>query len=156
MALKLPFKNREPGRPEKAEEEDIRTAFGNVARMEKNRHPADKYLTHPHLELEHKDVLAEVQKYVDEAERQLKNYLPGYETFPKAARRAILDIVYNRGVGHFGPKKNYEIRKAVLVRDWKHAAEHVPRDGQASRRQWRLDCFAYAQAYEDSKKTPTS
>jgi GH24 family phage-related lysozyme (muramidase) len=156
LAVKLPFKSREPGKPEKADEDDIRKAFGNVARMQKGLHPADRYLTHPHLELEHTDVLAEVQKYVDTAKDYLNKVLPGFDHFPKAARRAILDIVYNRGAGHFGPKKNYEIRKAVLVRDWKRAAEHVPRDGQASRRQWRMDCFAYAQAFDDSKKGGTA
>jgi GH24 family phage-related lysozyme (muramidase) len=159
-ALTLPFKNLETGKP--ASETEIRAAFDKIVVMPPKLEAA-KYETHPRLELEEKYMRQMVRDFIDgKALPALKGNFPEWESFPKCARRALLDIAYNCGPAFFDdhkpkqPAKAPKLRAAVLAKKWDVAAAEVPQGGRAERRQWRTDLLTFAHRLGGGKLAPVS
>jgi GH24 family phage-related lysozyme (muramidase) len=146
-ALALPLKNLATDEP--ADQPTIREAFTKVASMPRGKNSED-YLTHPLLTITEEEARRLLREEVEtKVLPALAREFPKFRDFPKCARRALVDILYNCGAAylsrgeppHHGPK----LRAAVLAEDWARAAKEVPERGRVSRRQWRQDLFNYAQ-----------
>ena len=145
-----------------ADDDAKRSTFNKVVVMAPKM-PSDNYQTQPRLALRKEDADALVRAFLDQkASPALTRNFPDYSTFPKSARRAMVDILYNCGPGFLdsasksNPEKNParapQMRAAILARNWTVAAEQVPKAGRAERRQWRMDLFNFAQTLEDLQK----
>jgi GH24 family phage-related lysozyme (muramidase) len=160
QTLALPFYYR--GTDNKAEAKDIREVFNKVVAMPAKL-PSTNYQTRPDLELKPADIRALVRDFIDnKALKALTRNFPDFNTFPKCARRAMVDIAYNAGAGFFNdstpkvPAKAPKMRAAILAQDWKKASAEVPVKGRAERKQWRQELFDYAQTLKDRKQERTS
>ena len=145
-----------------ADDDTKREVFGKIVVMAPKMTAAD-YKTQPRLALKREDVHAMVRTFLDEkAWPALKRNFPDYKEFPKCARRAMIDILYNAGPGFLdagtpkNPPKAPKMREAILAKDWKTAAKEVPVKGRAERRQWRIDLFNYAQTLKDRQQERVS
>jgi GH24 family phage-related lysozyme (muramidase) len=159
--LTLPFKNLETGK-KPAEADDIRAVFEKVVVMPRGLE-SSKYETHPRLELEEADMRQMVRDFIDNnALKALKANFPEWESFPKCARRALLDIAYNCGPAFFDdskpkhPAKAPKLRAAVLAKKWDVAAAEVPKGGRAERRRWREELLTFAHRLGGGKLEPVS
>jgi GH24 family phage-related lysozyme (muramidase) len=159
--LQLPFLNLDNDK-KPAEKEEIRAAFNKVMVMPAKMGPSN-YLTHPRLELTAEYIRDMVRDFVNnKAIPALKRNFPNYDHFPKCARRALIDILYNCGPGFLNdstPKaaaKAPKMRAALLAQDWKKVSSEVPTAGRAERRKWRMDLLDFAQTWKDAQKAPQS
>jgi hypothetical protein len=142
--------------------DEIRAAFEKVVLMPPGL-DASKYETHPRLELDDAFVRQMVRDFVDsKALPALRRNFPEWDSFPKCARRALLDIAYNCGPAFFDdskpkhPAKAPKLRAAVLAKKWEVAAQEVPSKGRAARRQWRMDLLNFAHRLGSGKLEPMS
>jgi GH24 family phage-related lysozyme (muramidase) len=145
-----------------ADDDLKRTVFGKIVAMAPKMQAAS-YETQPRLAMKRADVHAMVQAFLDQkAWPAVKRNFPDYKKFPKCARRAMIDILYNAGPGFLdagtlkNPPKAPKMREAILAQDWKTAAKEVPAKGRAERRQWRIDLFNYAQKLKEQQKERVS
>ena len=145
-----------------ADDDLKRTVFGKIVAMAPKMQAAS-YQTQPRLAMKREDVHAMVKTFLDEkAWPAIKRSFPNYKDFPKCARRAMIDILYNCGPGFLdagtpdAPPKAPKMRAAILATDWKSAAKEVPAKGRAERRQWRIDLFNHAQVLKDHQQERVS
>ena len=151
-ALRLDFKYKDGDRELKADESLVRRIFNRVSKMPAGKFWAD-YATSPLLVLDNGVILGLARDYaMTGAIPHLQGTFPKFHLFPKAARRAILDIAYNAGI-YFFDKKTLRIRAAILAEDWTRAAAEVPTGGRKERQDWRRQLFTHAAAV---KATTTS
>jgi GH24 family phage-related lysozyme (muramidase) len=151
----LPFQNMDAGRP--ATPQEITEAFNKVVAMPPKM-TATRYATRPKIALTDAFIEAQTKKrFENEFLKSIKNGLPDFETYPRAARRGIVDVTYNVGISvPLGTNSKWSaFLTAVKARKWAAAAaectKNKPVDGNAQRTQWREDLFRYA-AKVDWKK----
>ncbi len=160
MAAKgLPFQNMDTGKP--ATEAEIERAFRGVQALPKAMW-ATEYALRPSIALTDQTIRALAkERLVGEFLPHLERYFPDFHSYPRAARRGLLDIVYNVGVGKFPGKGNKpgkdflfdNFTKAARARNWTVAAENCHTSGTPENRNaWRKALFLYAATVE-AKKT---
>ncbi|MCY1014721.1 hypothetical protein [Pyxidicoccus sp. MSG2] len=145
-----PFQNMDAGRAATAAE--ITEAFNKVKAM-----PAKLFYT----EYAQRPKIALTDAYIKQLakERYEKEFLPAvksgfpdFETYPRSARRGILDVTYN--VGTSVPTKWTNLIAAVKARNWTKASIECrtkPQNKEDTRNEWRKALFLYA-AKTDWKK----
>jgi GH24 family phage-related lysozyme (muramidase) len=142
-AEKLPFVHARSG--QLASREEIRAAFEQVTAMKPGRR-AEAYRVPGGLVLP-----VEISRQLAHA-RVESEFLPGlrrlypeYDSFPRPAQRALLDMAYNLGVG--GLRKFTNLKAAVERQDWGAAAEECQRRTcRDERNDWTRDMFLHAAA----------
>ncbi len=145
-----PFQNLDAGRA--ATPEEIADAFNRVQALARGM-PAVEYALRPKIGLTDayiKQVARE--RYEGEFLPALKRAYPQFETYPRAARRALIDLIYNVGIGM--PREFPTLSVAVKARDWTTAAKEGrtrAQNREDTRNHWRKDCFLYAARVD---KTP--
>ncbi|MFP2906314.1 hypothetical protein ACLESD_14870 [Pyxidicoccus sp. 3LFB2] len=138
-----PFQNVDLGRA--ATPEEITEAFNKVKAMHKGLFYTE-YAQRPKIALTDaysKQVAKE--RYDTEFLPAVKNGFPDFETYPRSARRAILDVTYNVGVSV--PTAWTKLIAAVKARNWTTAAVECrtkPQNPEDSRNEWRKALFLYA------------
>jgi GH24 family phage-related lysozyme (muramidase) len=147
-----PFVNMDTGKA--ATPQEITDAFNKVKAM-----PAKMFYTEyalrPKIALTDAYIkqLAKT-RYETEFLPAVKAGFPDFETYPRAARRGILDVTYNVGVSV--PKKWTNLIAAVKARDWQKASVECrtrPQNKEDTRNEWRKALFLHA-AKVDWKKKP--
>jgi len=149
VALTKEFTNRKTGKKlSDASDIDkalVRKTFATIRKMPKGQNWTN-YETSPLLELDDAKVEALAKAYFNE------RALPGmhatfgkahFDSFPKCARRAIIDIAYNAGPNFFGAKSPL-MRQAIVDTNWLAAANEVPKQGRPARKAWRQELLRYA------------
>ncbi|MCP3144947.1 hypothetical protein [Pyxidicoccus xibeiensis] len=94
-------------------------------------------------------------RYEEEFLPAVKAGFPDFETYPRAARRGILDVTYNVGISV--PKEWKKLIAAVKARNWTVASVECrtkPQNKEDTRNEWRKALFLHA-ARTDWKK-PTA
>ena len=131
-----------------ARPEEVENAYRTVAAMGIRKSHAE-FMLHPSIELT-TETLTELAK-----RRLKKEFIPGiekrfpdYTSLPKPARRCLVDMIYNLGVGKFGSKfdgKHSKFGPAVRRHDWQIAADqcHVS-SSRETRNAWRRAQFELA------------
>jgi len=130
-AQALPFKIG----PDPAKPDEVKDAFNAVAAMEGGKR-SDHYLRHPSLEISGKVAKELALTKLRDFVQQLQGHFPGFDDYPLPARRALVDMVYNLGLGHrartnrkgeYQPAKGLvgkfpSFTQAVEAGDWLRAA----------------------------------
>lgn len=159
MAAKaLPFQNMDTGKP--ATEAEIAKAFADVEKLPKAMRATD-YALRPTIALTDQTIRALAkERLLNEFLPHLERNFPGFHSYPRAARRGLLDIVYNVGTGKFPgrpnkPGKDFlfdSLTKAARARNWAVAAENCHTSGTPENRNaWRKALFLYAATIEARK-----
>jgi GH24 family phage-related lysozyme (muramidase) len=136
-------KSKQPVGPD-----EIAKAFDTVKKMAP-RQPHTAYRLTPSIELPDDELIPLAKR------RLTKEFLPGlkkrfsdFDSMPKPARRALIDMIYNLGVPNFGIKfdgKHCKFGPAVRRHDWNvAAAECDVSTSRKTRNQWRRAQFAHA------------
>ncbi|QSQ27255.1 hypothetical protein JY651_21090 [Pyxidicoccus parkwayensis] len=138
-----PFQNMDAGRA--ATPQEITEAYNKVKAM-----PAKlfytEYAQRPKIALTdaYSKQLAK-ERYEKEFLPAVKRGFPDFETYPRAARRGILDVTYN--VGPSVPTSWPKLIAAVKARNWTMAAVECrtqPQNKEDTRNEWRKELFLYA------------
>lgn len=154
----LPFQNMDEARVATAAE--VTEAFNKVMSLPPNlKYTA--YGMRPKIALTDADIKALAKgRYEGEFLKAIKNGLPDYETYPRAARRGIFDVAYNVGISvPLGSNTKWKaFLLAVKARKWEEAAKECnknkPDRGDEQRTVWREGLFRHA-AKVDWKKPAT-
>ena len=75
----------------------------------------------------------------------MKACFPDFETYPRSARRGLLDVTYNVGISV--PTKWTKLIAAVKARNWTTASVECrtkPQNAEDTRNEWRKALFLYA------------
>jgi len=125
-ATALEFKHKEGDNEATADESLIKRVFNMVSKMPAGKHWAE-YATSPLLVLDNGLVRSLAEDYaMNHAVPHLAGVFPKFHQYPKAARRAIVDVSYNCGI-YFFDKKTLRIRAAILAEDWEFVFRDVHR-----------------------------
>ena len=140
-----PFQNMDAGRA--ATPEEITEAFNKVKAMPKSLFYTE-YAQRPNIALTDAYIkqLAK-ERYEQEFLRAVKNGLPDFETYPRSARRGILDVTYNVGISVPTGAKWRHFITSVKARNWTKAAVDCrtrPQNREDRRNECRKDLFLYA------------
>jgi GH24 family phage-related lysozyme (muramidase) len=145
-AKTLGFLNAKTNHP--ASPQEVEEAFRSVLAKGKGK-SAGAYRLNPSIELP-------TEKIVELAKRRLtKEFLPGlkkrftdFSSLPKPARRGLIDMAYNMGLGKFGIEFDGKHRKfgpAVRRHDWDVAAKQCDvKTSRETRNAWRRAQFCLA------------
>jgi GH24 family phage-related lysozyme (muramidase) len=138
-----PFLNEDAARP--ATPEEIAEAFRKVKAMPKGLFYT-AYAQRPNIYIPdaYSKQLAK-ERYEKEFLPAVKSGFPDFESYPRAARRGILDVTYN--VGTSVPTKWTKLIKAVKARDWTTASVECrtkPQNAEDLRNEWRKSLFLHA------------
>ncbi|QRK11821.1 hypothetical protein JQX13_18225 [Archangium violaceum] len=154
----LPFMNMDTGKP--ATDAEIEKAFRGVMELPKAMR-ATEYALRPTIALTDQTIRALAKERLEgEFLPHLRRYFPDFDRYPRAARRGLLDIVYNVGVGKFPGKANKpgkeflfdNLTKAARARNWAVAAENCHTSGTPENRNaWRKALFLHAVTVEAKK-----
>jgi GH24 family phage-related lysozyme (muramidase) len=127
-AQALPFLlNNRPATPE-----EIAAEYARVDALPQGR-AAATYKTRAALELTQQTVDAKLLSVLENFEADLRAEFPHYDTFPKAIKLALLDMIYNlgpQGLFHGYP----HLISAIQTGNWSLAADHCTRRGPAPER----------------------
>lgn len=137
----LPFLNGDKA----ATAEEIASEFLRVSAMKKGQ-LAKFYVTSKALRLPADAIDEKLRSALLGFEGYLRSYLHGYDSFPDAAKLALLDMVYNLGPGRLFAEYPRLIA-AVERSDWRAAAAISARRGpSATRNTWTQQQFLNAGA----------
>jgi len=140
-AQALPFINASTNKT--ATKEEVATAFNAVSKM-KGALSADKYKLKPSIEINEQQAKDwAIARLKNEFLPQLRRFFKGFDNFPLPAREALIDMIYNMGIGHDkrivkAKKKGEEDKveparglasyvalvRAVRAEDWQTASLH--------------------------------
>jgi GH24 family phage-related lysozyme (muramidase) len=149
-AKSLGFLNAATHQPAKPEE--VEKAFNAVKSTAISKKKAI-YRQHPSIELP-AEKLAELAKarLTKEFLPNLKKRFPDFDSLPKPARRGLIDMIYNLGVGNFATQfdgKHSKFGPAVRRHDWDMAGQQCDvSSSRVSRNEWRRAQFQLAFAQE--------
>ena len=146
QAKKLPFINAAAGKT--ATPEEIETAFTAVSKMAKNRR-ATYYKQNPSIELNDETIKQmAIKRLKEEFVPGLRQLFHGFDGYPNPAKQALVDMVYNLGVG--GLKKFKKLIAAAEKGDWQEVANESHRTScREERNKWTRERFKKA-----AKATP--
>ncbi|QRK05952.1 hypothetical protein JQX13_38340 [Archangium violaceum] len=152
-AKKLPLQNMDAGRA--ATPEEIVTAFRAVKAM-RPKMRATEYAMRPTIALTDQDIRALLKKRLDtEFIPRIRDvvFKPDFDTYPRCVRRALLDMVYNVGIGAF-PNGFPKLTESVRARKWAVAAEQCRiKTGHETRNEWRKALYQYASVIDPPKRS---
>jgi GH24 family phage-related lysozyme (muramidase) len=149
-AQKLGFVKRVDGSAATAKE--IETDFNEVKKQPAAK-LAKSYKKHTHLDLPDKEIDTLLKDTASGFEKSLEDYYKDYASYPTPVKRALLDMVYNLGIGSDATKKHsatglhqYKTLKAAVESgDWKKASVNCHRKGPSEERNnWTRDLFLEA------------
>ena len=121
---------------------EIETDFNEVSKQTKGK-LASSYLKYTKLDLPDEVIDDLLKTVVDGFEADLQQAFAGYKTYPVAAKRALLDMIYNLGL--VGLLKFKKLKKSAEAGDWKKAASECRRNGPSDERNdWTRDRFLEA------------
>jgi GH24 family phage-related lysozyme (muramidase) len=139
-AQELPFVRRADGAA--ASPAEIAADFNAVASQAKGK-IASTYERYTALDLPDEAIAALLKTVVDGFEADLADAFAGYDSYPLAAKRALLDMIYNLGLA--GLLKFKKLKAAVEAGDWQGAAAQCHRNGPSQERNdWTRDQFLAA------------
>jgi GH24 family phage-related lysozyme (muramidase) len=139
-AQELPFEVRATGKAANAVEKA--TDYNNVKKQNAGM-LAQHYKRFTALDLPDQEIDRLLQERLTTFEDQLKKNFAGYETYPEPAQRALIDMIYNLGLG--GLLKFTKLKMAVEKHDWKVAATECKRHGISDdRNNWTQKLFEEA------------
>jgi GH24 family phage-related lysozyme (muramidase) len=117
------------------------------------------YKLDPSIELTDAEVISgAIKSLKKEFVKPLQGHFPDFDNFPCAARRVLIDMAYNAGVG--GTLKLRGVRHAVEHRDWAELAQHcefhtkassAQTKAQAGRAKWRRTLLSEAILEEEQQ-----
>ena len=138
QAKKLPFINTATGKT--ATPEEIETAFTAVSKMVKNRR-ATYYKQNPSIELNDETIKQmAIKRLKEEFVPELRQIFHGFDGYPNPAKQALVDMVYNLGVG--GLKKFKKLIAAAEKGDWQEVANESHRTSyREERNKWTRERF---------------
>jgi GH24 family phage-related lysozyme (muramidase) len=142
-AKKLPFIDTKTGKP--ATPEQIEAAFAKVDGMPEGMN-ASKYASATTLRLD-KAAIRELatDRLRNEFLPSLRRLFPKFDSYPAAAQKALVDMVYNMGAGKLA--KFVNLRAACEAGDWTRAATESHRAGaRDARNEWTHQMFLDAGA----------
>jgi GH24 family phage-related lysozyme (muramidase) len=142
-AKKLPFIDTKTGKP--ATPEQIEAAFAKVDGMPEGMN-ASKYASATTLRLD-KAAIRELatERLRNEFLPSLRRLFPKFDSYPEAAQKALVDMVYNMGAGKLA--KFVNLRAACEAGDWTRAATESHRAGaRDARNEWTHQMFLDAGA----------
>ena len=131
---------------------EIATDFTEVKKQPFGR-LASSYEKHTKLDLPDKVIDDLLKIEVSNFEKSLESYFKDYKTYPTNAKRALLDMIYNLGLGVKATKSHHAtglhqfkiLKAAVESGDWKKASENCHRVGPSeARNNWTRDRFIEA------------
>jgi GH24 family phage-related lysozyme (muramidase) len=151
-ATALPFMNRDTG--QRASEREVTTAYNEVAAMAKAMIP-EKYKKRPAIELENDYIRTLCERRVNgeflPALYRIFGGQPAFESYPRCARRGLVDMIYILGVDGL-PSKFPTLTAAVKARNWSKAAAECHIDTRReTRNDWRISLFRHAATLEPRK-----
>lgn len=121
---------------------EIETDFKEVSKQAKGN-LASTYRQYTKLDLPDSVIYALLKSVVEGFEDDLEKNFTGYKSYPVAAKRALLDMIYNLGLD--GLLKFKKLKEAVEAGKWKKAAEECHRSGPSEERNgWTRDRFIEA------------
>ena len=129
-AKKLPFVERGSSKP--AHDNHIANAYRKVKRQIDWRGFAHKYVGLTSIQVPRAAVTTLAFDDIDQKLREIRHFFPNFETYPLPAKHALMDMVYNSGIGTVVGKKDFSA--AVRIRDWKTAAQKSHRDAASDKR----------------------
>ena len=104
---------------------------------------AYNYKKYTKLDLSEDDIYRILDLVIKDCESELNSNFIGYKTYPIPARRALLDMIYNLGIGKL--LKYKKLKDAVEVGDWKTSAKECHRNGPpVERNEWTKNLFLEA------------
>lgn len=138
-----PFQNMDAGRAASATE--ITEAYNKVKTLAAGL-PATEYALRPKIALTDVYIKQLAQeRYEKEFLASAKRGFPDFESYPRAARRGILDVMYNAGASV--PTTWTKLATAVKARNWTVASTECrtkPQNKEDTRNEWRKALFLYA------------
>jgi GH24 family phage-related lysozyme (muramidase) len=121
---------------------EIETDFKEVSKQTKGK-LASSYEKYTKLDLPDDAIYALLKSVVEGFEADLEKNFAGYKSYPVAAKRALLDMIYN--LGPDGVLKFKKLKASVEAGKWKKAAEECHRSGPSEERNdWTRDLFIEA------------
>lgn len=139
-AKKLAFVVRESGLA--ATPAQIEADFTAVTKLAAGM-PAASYKTHTRLDLPDASINALFKVRIDGFRADLAGSFKDYATYPVAAKRALLDMIYN--LGKDGLLKFKKLKAAAEAGNWKEAANQCHRQGPSKERNdWTRELFLEA------------
>ena len=128
------------GNTRKATPAEVHAAFAAVKAAAPGK-PADSYkrLTVVRLDPPYAERLA-LERLTSEFLPGIRDLFDGFDEYPDAAQRVVVDLAYNMGLGLLG--KFHHLREACAASNWAQAAEecHVASSRQ-DRNDWRREMF---------------
>lgn len=97
MAARLPFVNRSTGEP--AAQDAIRKEWEDLKAMEQNNYAAGFFKRHTELDLPEEAIDAVLQHHLEEFLTGLRREFTNFDDAPEPARKALLDMAFNLGLG---------------------------------------------------------
>jgi len=139
-AKKLAFVVRETGLA--ATPAQIEADFVAVNKLAAGK-PAASYKTHTQLDLPEASINELLKVRIDVFRADLAGSFKGYATYPVAAKRALLDMIYDLGKG--GLLNFKKLKAAAESGKWKEAATYCHRQGPSKERNdWTRELFLEA------------
>lgn len=107
---------------------------------------AAKYRAHTLLDMPDDQIDALLDVEINTRQAALRENFAGYDDYPAGAKRALLDMVFNLGMGSASKGNGLlafkTMKAAIDQRDWKKAAAACHRQGPSeARNQWTRDRF---------------
>lgn len=110
--------------------EEIRCEYEMMKALPKD-HLASYYQRHATLFLSETDIDRLTDVHIDNFYKELRRQYPGFDTFPRSARLALYDMIFNLGLT--GLRSSWpSFNEAVHQQDWGRAAVHSRRKAPVS------------------------
>jgi hypothetical protein len=154
QAQTVGFWNMSEGRP--ANPAEVARAWTLVSGMKPGL-KAESYRLEPNIALPDPEIRKLFDQRVDAFFKDARSIYPDFDTYPRSARRGLLDMLFQ--LGATGLKTKFPtFNDAVKNRKWKVAAAEALTGGNEERSTWRRSLFEYAQRVEAEKlaKPPAS
>ncbi|MGQ9427042.1 glycoside hydrolase family protein [Gilvimarinus sp. F26214L] len=108
-----------------ATKDEIRVDYENIKKQAPNR-LAGMYKRFTKLTLPNSEVDRLTDDHIKSFETELRSIYSGFDTFPRNARLALFDLIFNLGMPAL--KNKWPLLNAVIAaRDWKKAADNSRR-----------------------------
>jgi GH24 family phage-related lysozyme (muramidase) len=145
-AQALPFVVRASNRPASAK--DIEADF-HAMTSQAAAQVAKKYKPHTQLDLPEAHIDALLDAEITAREASLRAHFPGYDNYPAGPKRALIDMVFNLGIGSLSNRTGLlafkNMKAAIVASDWRQAAAACHRKGPSdARNAWTHDRFLEA------------
>lgn len=133
-AQKLPFLDHQGNKASKADIKNDYTAVKKQVRQLQQaqqlyklaQRSAAYYKRFTKLHLSQTEINRQVNKHINTFYKELKRIYPDYDTYPKDARLALMDMIFNLGMTKLR-NKFFKLNGAVKAKNWATAAKESRR-----------------------------